>query len=287
VKVLLVPSANPKTVESARYLRSRLIIAGIDTEVQDPEKDDDPVVAVEELALVVPMGGDGTFLHAARLIGFASVPLLAFNYGTLGFLAGNPERDEVELIADALSGDVVFERRSTLDAEVFDGEGAAHPVTGLNEIVFARGGSGRVVEFTYGINGTKIAHLKADGLVISTATGSTGYALSAGGPIVSPGYKGLVVVPVAPHALNTRAIVTGTSDVVEVDIKAASPGEPAETSVFVDGMDLGVHDASRIVARRGEHELFFALGGGDFFTNVSRVFFGGPVNGGADTEEAI
>lgn len=272
MKVLLVPSGNPDTIASARYLAARLVVAGVDAQVQ-PSGSTEPAVDVSELALVVPMGGDGTFLAAARLIDFAAVPLLAFNYGTLAFLSGNPERDEVELVCDALAGDIVFERRSTLEAQITEADGACTQITALNELVYARGASGRVVEFGYGINGTNIAHLKADGLVISTATGSTGYALSAGGPIVSPGYQGLVVVPVAPHALNTRAIVSAPSDVIEVDIVDAGPGE---TSMFVDGLALPVSDPVSIQAARGEKEVLFALGGGDFFSNVSRVFFGGP-----------
>lgn len=273
MKVLLVPSGNPEAVKSARYLAARLVIAGIDAEVQPPDVTDHPVVGIDELALVVPMGGDGTFLAAVRLIEFSSVPLLAFNYGHLAFLSGNPERDEVELVTDALAGDVVFERRSTLQATITEADGAVTEVTALNELVYARGASGRVVEFTYGINGTNIAHLKADGLVISTATGSTGYALSAGGPVVSPGYEGLVVVPVAPHVLNTRAIVSAPSDVIEASVVDSGPGE---TSMFADGQSLMVKEPVAIQARRGEREVLFALGGGDFFTNVSRVFFGGP-----------
>ncbi len=273
MKVLLVPSGNPDTVAAARMLAARLVISGIDAEVQPPDVTDRPVIDLDDLALVVPMGGDGTFLAATRLIDFSAIPLLAFNYGTLGFLSGNPERDEVELVTDALSGDIVFERRSTLQAVITEADGTKTEVTALNELVYARGGSGRVVEFGYGINGTCIAHMKADGLVISTATGSTGYSLSAGGPIVSPGYQGLVVTPVAPHVLNTRAIVSAPSDVIEVDIVEPGPGE---TSVFADGRSLPVRDPIGIQARRGDKEVLFALGGGDFFSNISRVFFGGP-----------
>lgn len=270
MKVLIVPSGNPKTRDAARTLAARLVISGIDAEVQ-PADATQPVVPADQLALVVPMGGDGTFLEAVRLIEFEPVPLLAFNYGTLAFLSGNPERDEVELVCDALAGDIVFERRSTLAARIESADGADIEVTALNELAYTRGASGRVVEFSYGINGTRIAHLKADGLVMSTATGSTGYALSAGGPIVSPGYKGLVVVPVAPHALNTRAIVSAPSDVIEVSIPG---GNDADTSLFVDGRSIDVPDPVSIVAERGPKEVLFAVGGGDFFSSVSRVFFG-------------
>ena len=279
-KVLIVPSGNPETCASARSLAARLLAAGIDAVVQDGAGDAVPAgdsrvpalaAPLDDIALVVPMGGDGTFLAATRLIGFASIPLLAFNYGRLAFLAGNPERDEVELVCDALAGDIRFERRATLDATVTEADGTTRDFTALNEIAYTRGASGQVVEYAYGVSGTRIAHLKADGLVVATATGSTGYALSVGGPVVSPGYTGLIVVPIAPHALNTRAIVCGPSDVIEVDIDDALPGE---TSVFVDGQATGVSQPVHLQVVRGEAEVLFALGGGDFFTNVSRVFFG-------------
>lgn len=273
MKVLIVPSDMDDACASARYLASRLVIAGVDAVVQPPENKVSPVVAPDDLALVVPMGGDGTFLHAVHLIGFAPVPLLAFNYGTLAFLAGNPQRDEVELVVDALAGDIVFERRSTIDITITQADGTRVRASALNEATYTRGKSGRVVEFTYGINGVTIAHLKADGLVVSTPTGSTGYSLSAGGPIVSPAYTGLIVVPVAPHALNTRAIVLAPSDVLEVEVTRQ---RTIDASIFVDGMTVDAVEPRSIVAVRGEHEVLFAVGGGDFFRNVSRVFFGGP-----------
>lgn len=283
MKVLIVPSDLADVHASARYLASRLVIAGIDAEVQPPQNTTAPICEVDDIALVVPMGGDGTFLNAVRLIDFAPIPLLAFNYGTLAFLAGNPERDEVELICDALAGDVMFERRSTADARITQADGTVIKVTALNEIAYTRGTSGRVVEYAYGINGTTIAHLKADGLVVSTPTGSTGYALSAGGPVVSPAYKGLVAVPVAPHALNTRAIVLAPSDVLEVAIVGT---RAQDASIFVDGQTVKIEAPTQIIVERGSREVLFALGGGDFFTNVSRVFFGGPYPDLPDPETA-
>ena len=273
MKVLLVPSDLEDVQASARYLASRLTIAGLDVCVQPPQNTEAPIVDVDELALVVPMGGDGTFLAAVRLIDFAPVPLLAFNYGTLSFLSGSPKRDEVELVCDALAGDVVFERRSTIDITIVEEDGTRWDLTALNEMAYTRGTSGRVVEYAYGINGTTIAQLKADGLIVSTPTGSTGYALSAGGPVVSPAYTGLIVVPVAPHALNTRAIVLAPSDVLEAAIDGS---RSQDASVFIDGQTVDAQHPRQIVARRGEREVLFALGGGDFFSNVSRVFFGGP-----------
>ena len=199
--------------------------------------------------------------------------MLALHYGTLAFLAGNPDRDDVELITSALSGDMLFEHRSIADIEITQADGRIIRNKALNEVAYTRGRSGRVVEYRYGINGITIARLKADGLVVATPTGSTGYALSAGGPIVSPAYTGLVVVPVAPHALNTRAIVLAPSDVLEVIMDTT---RSRDASIFVDGTMLDVDEPVSIEVRRGDHDLLLARGGDAFFRNVSRVFFGGP-----------
>lgn len=273
MKVLIVPSALDEVAAQARYLASRLVISGVDALVHDPRTPEQLPVDVDDLALVVCMGGDGTFLRAVRLVDFAPVPMLALNYGTLAFLAGNPARDDVELIMSALAGDMVFEHRSTADITIEQADGPVIRATALNEVAYTRGRSGRVVEYRYGINGITIAQLKADGLVVATPTGSTGYALSAGGPIVSPAYTGLVVVPVAPHALNTRAIVLAPSDVLEVVMDTT---RSRDASVFVDGTMIDVDQPVAIEVRRGEHDLLLARGGDDFFRNVSRVFFGGP-----------
>lgn len=274
MKILLVPSIDATALEHARLLAARLTIAGLDVEtsVFDPDNPAGEPLDGSKLALVVPMGGDGTYLHAAHLIDFAPVPILGFNYGDLGFLSGNPARDEVELIVDALAGELAVERRSTLDAVVTDGNGEEHEFTALNEIAYTRGIGGHVVRYTLGVNGTDIATLKADGLVVATATGSTAYALSAGGPILSPAYNGLVAVPLAPHSLSTRAVVTAPSDVVEV---ALSGRALDDASVFVDGRSLDVHGVQHILVRRGEREVHYVRGGDDFFASVAHVFFGG------------
>lgn len=273
VKVLIVPSDLDEVVASARYLASRLVIAGIDAQVQDPGIESRPAVPLEDIALVVPMGGDGTFLRAARLIDFAPIPLLALNYGTLAFFSGNPDRDEVELICDALAGDVIFEHRSTASIHIIQGDGESMECTALNEVAYTRGRSGRMVKYRYGVNGITIAELNADGLIAATASGSTGYALSAGGPIVSPAYTGLVVVPVAPHSLNSRAMVLAPSDVLEVAIESMRARDAA---IAVDGVVLDVEQPVYMEVTRGDKEVLIARGGDDFFRSTSRVFFGGP-----------
>ena len=271
MKVLLVPSDDVQARQAAISLRTRLAAAGVDCELQADLDAPAPAVPVEELALVVPMGGDGTFLAAARLVDFASVPLLGLNYGHLAFLSGMPERDEVDLVCDALAGDVPFERRATLDAEIACEDGSRLSLTALNELAYTRGISGHMVEYSYAVNGTPIARVRADGLVVATATGSTAYALSAGGPIVSPGYGGLVVVPVAPHTINSRVLVLAGSDVLEMRVLGRYADE---ASLFLDGRVVAGRSAPvSLTFRRGARDVLFARGGGDFFENVAQVFF--------------
>ncbi|MGN0073232.1 MAG: NAD(+)/NADH kinase [Coriobacteriales bacterium] len=271
-KVLLIPSVNPAAREHARLLGARLAVAGIDAAVHPADQSALPSSLVEELALAVPMGGDGTFLSAARALGFAPVPLLGLNYGDLGFLSGNPSRDELDLIVSALAGELPVERRSTLTARLRALDGTEQEISALNEVAYTRGASGHVVEYTLGVNGIPVARLRADGLVISTATGSTAYALSAGGPIVSPRYSGLVAVPLAPHALSSRAIVTAPSDIIEVTMGGRNM---EEASVFVDGIALDIRGVQSITVARGASELMVVQGGDDFFKSVSQVFFNG------------
>lgn len=270
---MIICSDTERAKESARLLSSRLTIAGLDAGWQVADVSGEPAAPLDDVSLVVVMGGDGTFLKAVHLIDFASIPMLPLNYGTLGFISGDPDRDEVELVADALSGDMVLEHRSTADVDIRKADGSVFHATALNEVAYTRGRSGKMVRYLYGINGDTIADLAADGLIAATPTGSTGYALSAGGPIVSPHYKGLVVVPVAPHAINTRAIVLAPSDVLEVKIETT---RAKDACVFIDGEAVEIEDPVSITVRRGEKDVLIARGGNSFFHNVSKVFFGGP-----------
>ena len=178
---------------------------------------------IEGVDLAVALGGDGTILRVAHLAGTSGIPILGLNFGRLGFLANTSEDGVVAAVAAALSGDVVEERRTNLrvdvvcDGEVDPyedtadlGEGGGRfprkPIFALNEVAVTRGAFGRMIDFELGISGAHIADMRGDGLVVATATGSTAYALSAGGPLVSPGFGGLVVVPLAPHSLRSRAI---------------------------------------------------------------------------------
>lgn len=234
---------------------------------------------IEGSDLVISLGGDGTLLRAARIVGYQEIPILGLSYGHVGFLtAASPdERDVLSVVADALAGEMHVSRRATLSVEVYAhdsmGGEAALETFALNDVALTRGPLSDMVEFDMTVSGHHIDRLRGDGVVVSTATGSTGYALSAGGPIVSPDYTGMVCVPIAPHTIQARAFLTSPSDVVEISMSQDRPSVPA---IAVDGQFM-VKDTlvDRIVARRGPGDvLLLDYGPESFYNSVSRVFYG-------------
>lgn len=244
---------------------------------------------LDSAELVISLGGDGTLLRAARIVGPREIPILGLSYGHLGFLtAANPaDVNILTVVGDALAGEMHVSRRATLEAEIFpdaaraaekdgpDAGGAPAPVTvsALNDLALTRGALGEMIEVEITVSGHRIDKLRGDGIVVSTATGSTGYALSAGGPIVSPDYTGMVCVPIAPHTIQARAFLTSPSDVVEL---ALDYDRPAHASVQVDGQVIDTHgDIARVLVRRGKADvLLLDYGPESFYSSVSRVFYG-------------
>lgn len=232
-----------------------------------------------DCGLVISLGGDGTLLRAARCVGYREIPILGLSYGHLGFLtAASPgERDILAVVSDALAGELHVSRRATLDCEVvsIDETGEEQSIHGfaLNDAALTRGPLSDMVEFDITVSGHHIDRLRSDGVVVSTATGSTGYALSAGGPIVSPEYTGMVCVPVAPHTIQARAFLTSPSDIVEITMSKDRPSVPA---IALDGQFVSWEgEVDRMVVRRGDADiLLLDYGPESFYNSVSRVFYG-------------
>lgn len=143
----------------------------------------------------------------------------------------------------------------------------------LNELAVTRGANGRIIDFGLDISGAHVADMRGDGLVVATATGSTAYALSAGGPLVSPGFSGLVAVPLAPHTLHSRAIVTASSDVVEMDLSCNR--DPREATLFADGELLQFEQpVRRVYVRRGDvPTILLRYQREGFYEHAAKVFF--------------
>lgn len=281
MKVFLVPNYYKReAVESGLQLELWLSRQGFDVDwAADQRSGIESTPDLDDCGLVISLGGDGTLLRAARIVGYREIPILGLSYGHLGFLtAASPEdRNILEVVEDALAGELHVSRRATLDCRVFsiDEQGAERIETGfaLNDLALTRGPLSDMVEFDITVSDHHIDCLRGDGFVVSTATGSTGYALSAGGPIVSPEFMGMVCVPIAPHTIQARAFLTSPSDVIELKLSKDRPSIPA---IAIDGQFLEVAgEVERVEVRRGEADiLLLDYGPESFYNSVSRVFYG-------------
>ena len=171
---------------------------------------------VKQVDMVSVFGGDGTLLYAARLIGGTGVPILGINLGSLGFLTEvklDEMREAFELL---LSGQYQLEERVLLNVEVVRNGQVAAQYLALNDAVINKGALARIIELEVSVNSQPVLFTRADGLIISTPTGSTGYSLSAGGPILYPTLEAFIIVPICPHTLTNRPVVIPDKDTVGV-----------------------------------------------------------------------
>ncbi len=170
----------------------------------------------ERCDLAVVVGGDGTMLGIARELARHGLPLVGINQGRLGFITDIPMGQYKEALASMIQGDYEIENRSMLEGEVWRDGQCIYEGLSLNDVVVSRGSTASMVELRVDVGDDFVANLRADGLIVATPTGSTAYALSAGGPILHPSIGGWVVVPIASHTLSNRPIVL--PDAVEVRI---------------------------------------------------------------------
>ncbi len=281
MRVLLVPNySRADAVQAAATLEVWLSHEGVEVQwAPDKKREPNRVCDPEGAMLVVSLGGDGTLLRAASIVGYREIPILGLSFGHLGFLTGAGSENIVESVSRALAGEMHQSRRATLDVGVsFDcGAGLLRETHhfALNELALTRGSLGDMIEFDVAVSGNHIDRLRGDGFVVSTATGSTGYALSSGGPIVTPEFNGMVCVPIAPHTILARAFLTSSADVVELSL---SKDRPAESSVFVDGQLVSCPEGGSVVActvKRGPGDVVLLDSDADgFYDSVSRVFYG-------------
>jgi NAD+ kinase len=186
----------------------------------------------ESLDAMMTLGGDGTFLRGARYVGGRAVPVLGINFGRLGFLTACSATEFEDGLRRLASGDFVAEPRMALSSSAMDAGGDERcRWLALNDVVLHKGGLARLVRFTVLVNGEQIGCYSADGLIVSTPTGSTGYSLSAGGPIVVPTLESLVITPVSPHTLAIRPLVLPP----DVDVTVRADDGPGGILVTVDG----------------------------------------------------
>ena len=194
-----------------------------------------PAVPEEEMSrraeLILVLGGDGTLIHAARMVRGRAVPILGVNLGSLGFLTEVPRSELFTRLPEVLSGRAHLHTRMKLACRLHRGGKAIVEDEVLNDVVINRGALARIADHEVSLDGQYMTTFKSDGVIFATPTGSTAYALAAGGPILHPALECTVVAPICPHALTQRPFVVPGNQVVNVVLR--SPG--ADVYVTLDG----------------------------------------------------
>jgi NAD+ kinase len=203
--------------------------------------------------VAVVVGGDGTMLGIARELARYDIPLIGVNQGRLGFITDIPVGQFREVLAPMVAGDHEEEHRSMLEGGVWrDGERIFEGLS-MNDVVVSRGATASMVELKIDIGDEFVANLRADGLIVASPTGSTAYALSAGGPILHPGIDGWVLVPIASHTLSNRPIVLPDAGEIRIEIVA---GREAAANFDMQSLASLLH-GDQVRVRRSEHKVRF------------------------------
>lgn len=204
-----------------------------------------------DLGLVV--GGDGTMLGIGRQMARHGVPLIGINQGRLGFITDIPLENYQDALGTMLRGHYEEDNRSLMHAKVMRDNQCVFDTQAMNDVVVNRGATSGMVELRVEVDGHFVSNQRADGLIIATPTGSTAYALSAGGPMMHPATPGWVLVPIAPHTLSNRPIVLPDSAEVAIEMVA---GRDASASFDMQSLASLLH-GDRIVVRRSQHQVRF------------------------------
>lgn len=211
----------------------------------------DPDLIPEGTECILVLGGDGTLLQAARDVVHREIPMLGINLGTLGFLAEVDKPSVFSALDKLMEDDYEIEERMMLTGTVWRGDKMIGQDVALNDIVIGRDGSLRVVRFKNYVNDVYLNSYNADGIIIATPTGSTGYSLSCGGPIISPNASMTLMTPIAPHTLNTRSIIFPAEDVITVEIgKGRRQVQEQGLASFDGDTEIPMVTGDRIVIRK-------------------------------------
>ncbi len=218
-------------------------------------KENDGRQVADEVECIIVLGGDGTLLKAARDNRKSGIPLMGINLGTLGYLSSVEKENTEEALFMLLNGNYQIETRMMIAGIVaFKNKTKRDEIHALNDIVISRGGISHIVSFRIFINGQYLNTYHADGVIVSTPTGSTSYNLSAGGPIVEPNARLLMLTPICPHTLNTRSIVFSAKDKITIRVDEGKKEEIQSAVVNFDGEEAIVLEAGDEITIR-ESEL--------------------------------
>ncbi len=242
-KIGLIVKQDKKPRQAARSLIRWLREQGVEvlTDISEPGLD-----------AVIVLGGDGTLLKAARMIGNRKIPVLGINLGGLGFLTEvRYDACLYPMLERFLAGDFAVEKRMMLRTTVFSGTSACWAGSALNEVVISKGALATIIQISAWNKDELITNYEGDGLIISTPTGSTAYNLSAGGPIVHPELKAIIMTPICPFMLGSRPIILPDSADIRVKVSAESP----DVHLILDGQvnyKLGKGESVTVNIRRAK-----------------------------------
>jgi len=228
--------------------------------------------------LMIAIGGDGTLLYAAGLVARHGVPLLGINRGRLGFLTDVMPQDMLGCVDAALEGRLTADERPLLRACLRQADGTAAEALALNDVVLQKLATGRMLDFQTRVGGQYVNTHAGDGIVVATATGSTAYALSCGGPIIEPHLDALVMAPICPHTLSDRPIVVSTRALIEIELL---PRPDTRAQVTCDGAILGdIAPGDRLeVQPAGERVTLLHPAGYDYYRLLRSKLHWGRGNG--------
>ena len=230
------------------------------------ENIEEEVQIPSDVDVMLVLGGDGTVLQAARETIHYHIPLIGVNLGTLGYIAQIEMSGLDAALGQLLAGDYRKESRMLLQGRTILENGQVREELALNDIVIARSGYLRIVSLRIIVNGMFLHEYQADGIILTTPTGSTGYNLSAGGPLVEPGAKLIMLTPICPHTLNQRSIILSAEDEIEIEIPLGKEEKEQELEAYFDG-------AHSMTLRTGDRILVKQSAECAEFIQLSRISF--------------
>ena len=205
--------------------------------------------------ILVAMGGDGTILATARAVGKIGTPVLGINLGSLGFLTQFTFEELIPALDSVVKGDFQLQERMLLKVDIDDGTELANPYA-LNDVVIDNGGVSRIIDINLKVNGEEIVTYNADGLVVSTPTGSTAYSLAVGGPIMHPKMEAIITAPISSFSLTTRPMIFSSNDILEISILT----EDRRAGLTLDGQVMEkIDDTDTVKITRADFNTKFII----------------------------
>ncbi len=225
----------------------RVTLTGINNTDSKEQAQKEALDYPKDIDCMLVLGGDGTVLQAARETRSLNIPLIGVNLGNLGFLTQIEPSGLEEALNRLIAGDYQTESRMMLRGDVFFSEKASSEGFALNDIVITRNGPIQIVKLKIYVNGKFLNEYNGDGVILTTPTGSTGYNLSAGGPLIEPGAQLLMLTPICPHTLNQRSIIFSSEDEIEIEIPLGKEGQIQNLVASFDGItNIPVSTGERI-----------------------------------------